>query len=539
MVKKRLLILEPSGQRILVPEKTSYLHAIRESGLYVPSECGGRGTCRKCKVVIRPSPETTECEKQHLPNEEIEQGIRLACKHTIETDSRIVLLNTTSEAKILTEGRSGEVDVITDNTLSGQYGAAIDIGTTTIVVYLMHLETGQQIASASTVNPQVAFGEDIVTRLKAASESELNQKTLQHLVVENIEKMISNLLNETKIKPKDCTKLSVVGNTAMHHFFLGLDTSTLNVAPYTPALTEAKEVRAKPLGFKEIDADIYCGPLIAGFVGSDITSLIISQNLQGSDEVVLGIDIGTNGEIVLSNEGNLFACSTAAGSAFEGATISQGMRGQVGAIEHLTIQNSKEAPDMTVIGHVDPRGLCGSAIVDIVSELRRVNLLSPEGRLQEGPRIIRDNEAGLGYVVVDKHEFNLRNRILFTQKDVRQVQLAKAAIIAGNRILMRIAGVDELAIDRILLAGAFGNYIEPKSALRIGLIPDIPMERIQQVGNTAGQGAKMMLLSSAKRMLAEEVTKSIIHVELAGNPEFQEDFIDATLFPRFSKELSR
>jgi len=530
-VDKHLLILEPSGQRILVSEKTLFIDTIRDSGLYIPSECGGKGTCGKCKVVIRPTPQSTERDEEHLSKEEISRGIRLACEHIIEADSRVVLLSTSSDARILTEGSSEDLEILVDEGLSGKYGFAIDIGTTTIVVYFMDLETGQQLASASALNPQIAFGEDIITRLTAASESNANQRSLQFLVIESIEKLIAKILGHTKINSSEISKLSVVGNTAMHHFFLGLDTSALGVAPYTPTSTESKIVQANQLGFKGINADIYCGPLIAGFVGSDITAFIISQNLHESDDIVLGIDIGTNGEIVLASKGKLYACSTAAGCAFEGASISHGMRGQVGAIEHITIHSAGDPPDITVIGHTVPRGLCGSAIVDIVSELRKVDLIAPDGRLQESERITRDPHLGRMYIVVDKHEHGVDKRILFTQKDIRQVQLAKAAIMAGTRILMERAGVDSVNIHKVLLAGAFGSYVKPTSALRIGLIPEISAEKILQIGNSAGQGAKMMLLSSARRQLAEDVVKSISHVELSGNKDFQQDFIEATLFP--------
>ncbi len=532
-MNKHLLILEPSGQRILVTDKTSYLEAIRQSGQYISTECGGKGTCGKCKIIIKPSPTISENERGYLKREEIELGVRLACEHAIEGVSRVVLVSGAVDSRILTEATLDNVEISVDKGFSGQYGLAVDIGTTTIVAYLMDLGSGEQVASSSTLNPQVSYGEDIVTRITAALENDSNQIALQLQLVESIEELESRMLDDIGVKEDAITRISVVGNTAMHHFFLGLDTSPLSVAPYSPISTEAVVIKTKQLGFKKANAEIYMGPLIAGFVGSDITALVLSQRLHQSDEVVLGIDIGTNGEIVLSKKGELFASSTAAGSAFEGATISRGMRGQVGAIEHLTISDVDEVPDITVIGHEHPKGLCGSGIVDVVSELRRLDLVTPKGRLLESKRVIRDSDVGIGYIVVDVQEHDLDKRILFTQKDVRQVQSAKAAIMAGIEILIRKAEIGVDSIDRVLLAGAFGNYIRPEAALRIGLIPDVSLARIQQIGNTAGQGAKMMLLSSVERREAEKIAQRVKHVSLAGNTDFQSLFIKNTLFPDF------
>lgn len=528
VLKKYRLILEPSGQRILIPGGTCFLNAIRESGSYIPSECGGKGTCGKCKIMVTPIPKAAGDDERHIPTEELNRGIRLACQHSIEADSRVMTMSIFADARILTEGKPTEDELLVDESAKGEYGAAIDIGTTTIVVYLMDLETGQQVASAAGLNPQVSIGEDVITRIGNASESLLNCRNLQLMVVEDIDRLLAGLLSQLKISPSSVAKLSVVGNTAMHHLFLGLDTSNLGVVPYTPANTDAQLVEARDLGLKVVDGQVYCGPLIAGFVGSDITALIISQHLNETHETVLAIDLGTNGELVLSKAGELYACSTAAGSAFEGATISQGMRGQTGAIEHISLVNKNSAPEITVIGHVAPKGLCGSAIVDIVSELRRVNLVSPDGKLSESKRTTRDGKEALGYIVVDSDEHGADERIIFTQKDIRQVQLAKAAIAAGARILMMTANIEAKDLDRVLLAGAFGNYIDPNSALNIGLIPRVPRNHVYQVGNTAGIGAKMMLLSSVKRKAAETIVGSVRYIELAGRKDFQKSFIDST-----------
>ena len=245
----------------------------------------------------------------------------------------------------------------------------------------------------------------------------------------------------------------------------------------------------------------------------------------------MAIDVGTNGEIVLISNGKIHACSTAAGSAFEGATISFGMRAQEGAIEYVSISDPDEPPDFATIGNASPIGLCGSGIVDVVAELRRCNIVSPDGRLRESGRTTSKDDKDFGFIVVDEEEHGSEKRILFTQKDIRQVQLAKAAIQAGTKVLMEFAGLKLSDVNSVLLAGAFGNYIRPASALRIGLLPPIDLTKIFQVGNTAGIGAKLMLVSEAMRDTAEYIAKTIVCINLAGHPSFESFFIESTHFP--------
>ncbi len=522
------LVLEPSGLRILVDSNTLYLDAIRESGLHIPSECGGKGTCGKCKVRIQPEPSSTSLERGVLTAKDMDVGIRLACQHTIDFDSRVFLPQSISDVRILTEGISA-APLEVDPRLDGQVGAAIDIGTTTLVAYLMDLGTGEQVGSASMVNPQVEYGEDIITRLNAAVDSPKAQHHLQMLVVHAVEELCLRLCEDAGIDTSALSQLVVVGNTVMHHLFLGLNVSSLSVTPYVPAKTSAQIALASKIGFANASPEIYAAPLIAGFVGSDITALILSQKLYESDDAVLGIDIGTNGEIVLARHSTIHACSTAAGSAFEGATISSGMRGQVGAVEHFSISDPDSMPDITVIGQTTPRGICGSGIVDIVASLLQAEILTHNGRLHKSQRTVDDDSMGRAYVVVGQGELGAEEQILFTQKDVRQVQVAKAAIQAGTQVLMKHVGIQNADLDRVIVAGAFGNYISPESAMDIGLLPKISRSRVLQAGNTAGTGAKMMLMSSKMRSLAEQIAVSVEHIQLSGDPDFEQLFLESTV----------
>jgi uncharacterized 2Fe-2S/4Fe-4S cluster protein (DUF4445 family) len=286
-----------------------------------------------------------------------------------------------------------------DDGYADQKGIAIDLGTTTIVAYLMDLEKGIQIGQAASLNPQVIYGEDVMSRMAHAQSDDEAAKTLKDIVLRRIDELVEELASSTDINVRDIMKLSIVGNPAMHHLLLGLDTNSLGKAPYEPVVRDALNTNGKVLGLNTVlAASAYLAPNIAGFVGGDTAAFILSQRLDATEEIVLGIDIGTNGEIVLSVRGELFCCSAAAGSAFEGATIKHGMRGQEGAIEHLAIMNPEDAPQIFVIGDVSPRGLCGSAIVDAVAQLKTSGIIESGGLMLDSARVVSTDE-GKAYII--------------------------------------------------------------------------------------------------------------------------------------------
>ncbi len=529
-LREHVLILEPSGLRIAIGEQTTILEAIRMVGLQVSSECGGRGTCGKCRIILNPATAPTRVETQLIGEHDIDVGVRLACQHRISFDTRAVIPHTSTAAKILASGVSSTSDFALDEGHEGEFGIAVDLGTTTIVAYLLDLSKGNQIANSADLNPQVIFGEDVMSRIAYAMKDEKGRTLLKQRVLDKIDELSTMLCNESGVPSNKLSRLVVVGNTAMHHLALGLDTSSLGLAPYEPQMRDAFTSNGRKIGLKSTpDAEVYFAPNVAGFVGSDTLAFILSQRLDLADDVVLGIDIGTNGEIVLSKRGELFCCSAAAGSAFEGATISHGMRGQDGAIEHLTIREIDDAPEISVIGGGAPRGLCGSAIVDTVAELLRNGLVDAGGRMKASARVVDDTKAGLAYLVVGAGEHASKSRIMFTQRDVRQVQLAKGAILAGTQILMQVANVRTEDIKAIYLAGAFGNYIDPSSALRISLFPPVDLERIIAVGNAAGEGAKRLLVSRRSRGVIEQLRRKINYYELATHDNFADIFAQATI----------
>jgi uncharacterized 2Fe-2S/4Fe-4S cluster protein (DUF4445 family) len=527
-VSRKLVVFEPSGLRIAVDESSTVLDAARKLGLHISSECAGRGTCGKCFVRMEPAPPESEADIAHISESERARGLRLACEQIVHVDTRVVIPQAV-QAKILVDGTTSSMEWDIDDGLTHQKGIAIDLGTTTIVAYLIDMESGIQVGQSASLNPQVIYGEDVMSRIAYAQREEDGAKTLKDVVLQRLDELIIDLASSSDTDIRDITRLSIVGNPAMHHLLLGLDTVSLGRSPFEPVIRDALFTNGEVLGLKSgPEASAYIAPNIAGFVGGDTSAFILSQRLDATDEIVLGIDIGTNGEIVLSVRGELFCCSAAAGSAFEGATIKHGMRGQEGAIEHLAITNPEEAPELFVIGEVSPRGLCGSAIVDIVAQLKESGIVESGGQMLESKRVLETSD-GRAYLISDPEEGNAERRIVFTQKDVRQVQLAKGAILAGASILMDSAGIGVPDIDRLLLAGAFGNYIDPVNALAIGLLPPIALERVIPVGNAAGEGAKRMLLSSKKRALIEKIVKSVSYIELARHESFEKIFIRATV----------
>jgi len=529
-LREAILVFEPSGLRISVGKTTSVLDAARMLGLYVSSECGGRGTCGKCQVIMQPTPEPSETDLSHLSEEAIGQGVRLACEHCVDKNTRVIVRQAAAKTKILIEGVSRGAEWEVDEGYSEEKGIAVDLGTTTIVAYLMNLSDGVQIGQAAMLNPQIVYGEDVMSRITYAIREDKGSLTLKRVVLTSFDDLIRTLSESTGAGIDSIVRMSVVGNPAMHHLLLGLDVSSLGRAPYNPVIKESLKTNGSVLGLDTAkESQVYIAPNIAGFVGGDTAAFILSQRLDETDDVILGIDIGTNGEIVLSVHGELHCCSAAAGSAFEGATIKHGMRGQEGAIEYLRIEDAAEAPKVSVIGDVPPKGLCGSGIVDTVAQLRRSGLVTVGGRLQESGRVEVYPDGERSYIVVEKGERNSERRILFTQRDVRQVQLAKGAILTGASFLMSSAGVDVSEVDRVLLAGAFGNYIDPESALVIGLLPPVGIDRVIPVGNAAGEGAKKMLLSSKMRDLIERIVSDVSYLELATQEGFAEVFAKSTL----------
>ena len=425
------------------------------------------------------------------------------------------------------------------DTTSRSFGVAVDVGTTTVVATLIDLVSAGELAVASRTNPQVAYGDDVVTRIACASGEKEGLATLHSAIVACINDVVHELTSRARVHPSDVYELLAVGNTTMMHLLLGVDPFAIAQAPYVAAYRRGLSVSAAELGLKISRCGLLTVlPNVAGFVGADTVAVALATEMLSSTDLTLAVDIGTNGEIVLGARETLVACSTAAGPAFEGARIKFGMRAAAGAIEAVDIDSDVR---LRLIAGDKVVGLCGTGLIDAVAELLRLGIIDPSGRVLDPSQLpslpepiarrIRPGDHGNDFVLAWPHESQNGEPVYLTQRDVREVQLAKGAIFTGVQLIRKELGVATDDIRRVLLAGAFGNFLRPERALRIGLLPDVPLDRIRFVGNAASTGAKLALTNRACRAESDLLSRTIRYVELAGRPDFQNAFSQAILFP--------
>ena len=432
------------------------------------------------------------------------------------------------------------IDFEPGDTTGSCYGLAFDVGTTTVAGVLLDLHEGRELAVASQINPQVSYGDDVLSRIQRAGAGPTSLDELRGAVLGAVARMIDTMCAEAAVDRANIYEIVFAGNTTMEHLLCGVDPSQLGHVPFVPAYARGLDISAAEVGVEIHPAGrAYVFPVIGGFVGGDTVAGLLATGLADRDGAVLMVDIGTNGEIVLASEGRLWAASTAAGPAFEGARISCGMRACEGAIEKVLFD---EDVHLGVIGDAAPTGLCGSGLIDLAAELLRCGIVSRQGRLLSGRelpgdlpeslrrRVVADEAGGVSFVLAGGEADG--PPIALTQKDVREVQLATGAIRAGINILLRNAGLAGGDLSRVLIAGGFGSFIRRSRAQRIGLLPgEIEHPRIQYVGNASLSGARWALLSTALRRRAEDLARSTTHVELSMDPNFQTEFADAMIFP--------
>ena len=395
--------------------------------------------------------------------------------------------------------------------------AAFDIGTTTIAGYLLDSEDGRMLAVESRMNPQSQYGADVIMRANYALEH--GTDVLSRCIREAVNEMLGVLAGDAGISREDIFQVCIVGNTCMHHLFLGISPASLVHAPYTPAVSERLVLNAGDYGLDvQRKAELIMLPDIAGYVGADTCGCLLALRQDQKDEISLMIDIGTNGEMVLGNRNRLVTCSTAAGPAFEGAKIECGMRGAAGAVDHVKYENGKW--DYTTVGNQPAVGLCGSGLIDLVAGLLDAGMLDENGALSSG-----QEKQGV-FMLVPLEQAGNERGVYLTQKDIGEVQLAKAAIAAGIQMLMKRLGITEEEICSVYIAGAFGNYMDPVSAGKIGLLPAALVKKVKPVGNAAGEGAKIALVNEREMLEMDELVGKIDFVELAASGDFQDYFID-------------
>lgn len=506
---------EPLGRRGTANPGQTLLEAAQTAGVGLASVCGGVGTCEECRLRLvngRLTPPTL-IEQAVLSREDLAAGFRLACQAEPLGDVKLDIPpeSLTTAQRLQVEGQETDFILNPAITSTDAYGFAVDIGTTKLAAYLLHLETGKTVARIGAMNPQVAYGEDVISRIAYTAHVKNGARTLQTILVETLNNLLAGMCSEAHVSPSHVLDAVLVGNTVMHHLFAGLPVEQLGHAPFAPATTRALTIPAQELGLKLASGtNIYLPPVVAGYVGADHISMLLATGVWRSPHNCIALDIGTNTEIGLVTNSHVTCCSCASGPAFEGAHIHEGMRAAPGAIERIRWLDGRFL--WQSIENLPPVGICGSGILDGIAAIQDGKLIKPSGVLQAGI----DSKI----VVVPSAQTGVNRDLVITRRDIHEIQLAKSAIRSGVEVLIEKAGLTYDDLDEFIVAGAFGTYLDLRSAVRTGMFPLLPMNRFHQVGNAAGVGAKQMLLSVVKRQEAEQLASQIGYIELTGQPSF-------------------
>jgi len=580
-----------------VPKK-NLLQLLLENDIFVDNPCNGNGSCGKCKVRVLEGnlPPLSPTERKLLKEDEISSDIRLSCLVVPKEDITIEILQKERKHKILTTGYVPEFEfnptiskkifeikmptletqspfedslcealgskkvnwkllrdyessygtvtgIFNDSELialeAGDtteflYGVAIDIGTTTVVAALIDMNNGEELATASRINPQKKFGLDVLTRITYELEHpEGSKEELQKTIVQAINEMVEELCSEGKIKKENIYEISIAANCTMMHFLLGVDATSIGKSPYAPVFTKAKNISASDLGIKAAKcARVYCLPSVSSYIGADIVAGAYVCELHKAEENILFIDIGTNGEIVLSKGGRLLSCSCAAGPALEGMNISSGMRAAEGAVEDVEI--TENGIDLKVIGEEDPIGICGSGILAAVKELLRTGIVKNNGAFIKKEQL---EESDYRYKMIqlngNKREFLLKStpeQLLITQGDVRQVQLAKGALLSGFYALLKQAKIDMGELDKVMIAGQFGAHLPADSLVGTGILPKEVKDKLVYIGNSSKTGAYMALMSVKVKKEIEDLAGEMEYMELGASEGYEKLFSQCLIF---------
>ena len=524
-----LHILE-NGRRIHCETGENLLQVLHKAEVFIENPCNGTGVCGKCRVRILSGEASAmeAAERSLLKAEEIDKGIRLACLTRVVGDLDLELPRQERGNQMLTKGYLPD---FTRDSFDDGCGVAIDIGTTTVVVSLIDLQTGEELASASQINAQKRFGLDVLTRITYEYEHpEAPASELQKAIVEQLDDLILQACRDAGRAEQEIRTVVVAANCTMTHMLLGVDARPLGRAPYTPVFKAAQTLKCEEIGLKSCKgAKLYCLPQVSAYIGSDIVAGAHVCNMQKEKGNVLFIDIGTNGEIVLASGGRLLCCSCAAGPALEGANISCGMRAAEGAVEEIRIL--PEQTELKVIGDTHAVGLCGSGILAAVRELLDKGFVKPSGVF------IKKGDFGPGadarlFLQGTKRAFRLEGDLIITQNDVRQVQLAKGAILSGFMALLRKAGIGMEDLDKVLIAGQFGAHLPVDSLVGTGILPPEVADKLVYVGNSSKTGAYMAMMSDTERRSMEQLAENMEYMELAETQDYESLFAGCMIFPK-------
>ncbi len=579
----------PGKRSVEVPAGYTIFDAATLLGVPLPADCGGNGTCGKCRVRFPDElPEPNETERDLIPAAGLAAGYRLACQQEVTEDvtievpahdgtrptkgmaanggvdleldppvRRVSLAAAEALGLDWSEGaqqerqrfaRAGrrneelEVIVFEREALTVRpagrpiLGVTFDIGTTTIGGYLMDLEIGKELSALATSNPQGAYGADVISRIAYASSRPDGLSRLQGLCLSALNDLLQDMAGDAGVHTTDIFYITAVGNPTMMHLLLGVDPQQISVPPFQPVFKDSQRTTARALSLStHPEAKVETLPMVSGYVGADTVGMALYLRLDLSKEVCIAIDVGTNGEIILCKRGQLYACSTAAGPAFEGARIQWGMRAQPGAIDSMQYDASSGRFVCHTIADAPPKGICGPGLLSIVATLVDAQVIEPSGRFrvacQPGISQLRQNGSQWEFLLVKGEETQHGQDIVLTQRDVRELQLAKSAMAAGMYRLLSYAGLALEEVNRICLAGAFGSFLDPWSARRVGLLLPVPLDSIVATGNAAGAGGRMVLCSKHMHQVAADIAGKVDYLELSGDAEFNDLFMREMEFP--------
>lgn len=549
----------PADKTVEVENGVTILSAAKQAGVMVESPCNAMGTCGKCRVRLPGEADRAAVRqnesRHHLSDEEKAEGWVLACQTEVWGDITVEVKSTEAQnrtLKILDEGKSFsyelkpfyekrfdgkathvlggglELGVEPGDTSGELYGLSIDIGTTTVVTALIDMRTGRELASTSALNPQSLHAQDVLTRIHYASNEE-GLAQMYTAITQELSAMIGRVTEQAGVKREHIYEAVYSGNTTMIHLATGVSPASLGRYPYTPRIRGGNQVPADMLDISPLGR-VYLPPIISAYVGPDITSGVLASRLDRQKGTVLFIDIGTNGEMVIARDGSLSATSTAAGPAFEGMNITYGMRAGDGAIEFFRVNDAGDI-EVRVIGGTRATGICGSGLLDVVGELVRTGVIGSNGRFVPPEKGSYSDALKARMTTLDgKPAFEVADGIALTQKDVRQVQLAKGAVRAGIEALLLNEGVDAANVDRVEIAGSFGYHLRAESLINLGLLPGAFAGRVTFVGNTSKSGGKAFLLNRDLRDEMQATVARIDAVELANRDDFQKIFVEALKF---------
>ncbi len=522
----------PHGLNIQIADGNRLLDSLIEHSVFLRSDCGGKGVCGKCLIKIK------HCDGTLKTTE--------ACQVTVSEDLSIEIPVASLLSSHIIEKAPANFPPSFSQSFNktkqhrSSYGIAVDIGTTTVALYLCNMNSGKVLSSVSVGNPQTIFGDDVMSRVGMIAKGRDNLLKLQTLIIKTVEWGCQRLARFQKIKVSSIEKIVAVGNPAMIHLFLGVDPSSISVAPYRPAFFEARCVQGIKLGFEELACPVHTLPQISGFLGGDILAAAIAAELGQRQTGTLLIDIGTNGELIYKGKNGFYATSCATGPAFEGATLFCGMHAIPGAIDKIILAEATELPEYRVIQSSNkkrsplPAGLCGSGVISATAALYRTGIIDSGGAMAVNENIVslqKEDSGTKKYVIaaIVEGKAGQNKEVFIDQKDIRSIQLGKAALITGIEFLLKME--EEVSPDNIVVGGAFGSYLDKKDMMTLGMIPQVPEEKIEIAGNLAGAGAVMALCNKRYQKLAQKMADEIEVVDLAKNIDFQQSFIANLRFP--------